>query len=40
VFSVSALKKEPGREYTINVLPLLRADARAEGRQAGCLGRF
>src|SRR5258708_39766657 len=33
--AVTALKKEPGRENTINVLPLLRADAEGEGLASG-----
>src|SRR3989442_415075 len=33
--SVSALKREPGRGDTINVLPLLRAETRAEGLTSG-----
>jgi hypothetical protein len=34
VFFVTALKKEPGRRDTINVLPLLRAEDQAEDWRA------
>jgi hypothetical protein len=37
---VSALKKEPGRWNTISVLPLVRAEAQAEGMVSCCLGHF